>query len=186
MPQAGDTYVRDVSPIAKTALPHQDLLQLMGVLFSLFLPDVVSTKRKLKYGGKYAKNCPRPYVLFALFASICEGCYSGSVIKVLKEIQTKGGDGLDIYCFVSKKYSENDILGMTSQLSIDFPVSPIDVLFSRRWDELTKIYGEDSLNAVVFIMDNNARVVDVLPSAQTARPFFDRCLRRSMVKYEKQ
>jgi hypothetical protein len=126
------------------------------------------------------QNQPRNLVLVCLFSSVCEGCPSGEFINHLKEFRSAAADKMDILYLLPLDYTNNDLLGLTSQLSTNFPVEIADPLLGQKWMELISAYGEEAASGIVFVANRNGLLMRVLDLTQSLDHFFDECLRLAL------
>lgn len=104
------------------------------------------------------KNEKKEYYLIALFNDICQGCGSGSIIRVLNRVYREMKGRVGVLCFVDDSFSRTDILSLKSQLEIDYQVSIANELLMRKWRSLALEYSSPELNNLVFIINSRGYI----------------------------
>jgi hypothetical protein len=120
----------------------------------------------------------RPFYLFGLFSSICDGCSSGKAIDLLKKLRSELVGDFEVHAILSPAFEDKDIIPLITQLRLNFPVSLADENLSLKWNELESIYRPSSINELIIMADSDGDVLLVFdPSIKDAYDsFFHRCI----------
>ena len=148
---------------------------------SMFIP--VEQKKISEYPwlaqlGRAMAAIQKPFYLFGLFSSVCDGCSSGRTILMLSKIQSEAAEKLDVRIILSPVFEEIDVARLTTQLRLSFPIELADHNLSEKRNDLNSTFRPSEINEFVFLVDSNEKILLIFdPNEQDAQNvFFHRCL----------
>lgn len=97
--------------------------------------------------------------LIAMFNGICQGCNSGSVVRLLNDVHREKKDRIGVLCLVDGSFTERDIRTLKSQLGIEYATLTANTSLSEKWKGLANKYSPAELNEIVFVVDSEGRVL---------------------------
>lgn len=150
----------------------------------LFIPKIggrVEEYSWLRQLGELISNYPYEYSLFGFFSSICDSCSSGLMISIMKSIRAQADSGLGVWCIVSPEFTQVDVDALSSQLSLNFPVSIADHQLGNKWQELGKAYTINDISEIIMMVNRGGEVIDVFNrfDIKSKDEFVFRCMKLS-------
>ena len=102
------------------------------------------------------------FFIVALFNKICAGCFSYDLIGKLNEIYKNPNSSITVLAYVLDTYDERDLTNLRTHLKVDLPFKRADVHMSGVWRSLIDEFGEAQLNNILFIINANGEVLEVM------------------------
>lgn len=118
------------------------------------------------------------YYVIALFNQICIGCPSGQLIKRLDKIQRNSKSSLMPYVYLLDNFTEIDLGNLKSHLDLNLPIKIADSKMSNVWRFLIDKHGENQMNNIFCLINENGEVLDVMEPSKP-RNFFSRLIKLS-------
>lgn len=155
---------RDYVDAVKDLKRHLNYV-LKGKVFTIqeFIPSNLGAdgSKGLMQLHKLVEAAPGPYIVIALFTSICSGCRSGEIMQHLQKLDETKDNLISITCILGADLSEIDSVNAKSQLRLPFPLIVASYDLRLRWDSLITEYSESELTDIVIILDKQGDVLDV-------------------------
>jgi len=122
------------------------------------------------------KNEEYNHFIISMFNNICMDCPSGRILKELITSHEIINDSVSFLVILSENYDENDIENMKDIFKIKFPIIKADEGLLKKWKYLDTKTGTSKLSNIVFLVDKNGKVVEVMkPPFQ--KEFFSNLIR---------
>jgi hypothetical protein len=172
-PRAGAFYLYDLSGrLAGSGTPSDNSRILIKKIFNRLingkyfnLAELLGTGEnilKLEWFSQVSQFMikeKKEYYAIGMFRNICQGCGSGSIIRVLNDAYRDKKEKLGLICFVDDSFSDADVRSLRSQLEIDYCVAVANELLSSKWEALVREYTASELTDIVFLIDLNGRLL---------------------------
>lgn len=95
---------------------------------------------------------PGRKAVVALFTSVSTNCRSGQLVRRLARSAALNPE-TEYLALLPGDYSPQDARNLETNWNLPFPVRLADQDLTRAWRELSRRYGEQSLNQSVFVID---------------------------------
>jgi hypothetical protein len=102
------------------------------------------------------------YYLVALFNNICDGCTSGVLIKKLNEIHKSTESSISLLIYLLDSHNEIDLKNLKTHLRLDLDIRVADSQMSRVWRKWIDEFGENQLNNILCLINQNGQVLKIM------------------------
>lgn len=108
------------------------------------------------------ESSEKKFNVVSLFTSICNTCFSGSIIRALNEIWKEKYSSFFVLGILNdQKFSTEDKNILKSQIEADFPFIIAESKLSQRWNNLISEFRETDFDQIVFITDCMGNIIRV-------------------------
>jgi hypothetical protein len=107
-------------------------------------------------------NNPNKYgYIFGYFTSICDGCLTGSVLKLINDFYERDVESFGALLILGSDYTNNDLINLKMSLRIAYEVDIQSPQLSEYANSINSEFGEGTLNNTVIFADSSGRILRV-------------------------
>ena len=97
-----------------------------------------------------------------MFTDVCRDCLSGGLINELKKKSKLYHNSTLFLVILSDDFSTTDMANFKEITKIDIPILKAEGELKKKWNALKKEYGIFQLNNIVFLMNRNGKILNVM------------------------